>query len=97
MEEKSLAPNAMEHVQPNGGVTAWACVAGSFLLQFCSFGYVNAWGTFQLYYPDAMFSDESASSLAWITTFQIFLLFILGPAVGKMIDLYGCRRFLPAL
>lgn len=29
-------------VPPNGGARAWACVAGSFLLQFCSFGYVNA-------------------------------------------------------
>lgn len=29
-------------VPPDGGAKAWACVAGSFLLQFCSFGYVNA-------------------------------------------------------
>lgn len=32
-----------ERIPPNGGTKAWACVAGSFLLQFCSFGYVNAW------------------------------------------------------
>lgn len=31
-----------ERIPPNGGTKAWACVAGSFLLQFCSFGYVNA-------------------------------------------------------
>lgn len=31
-----------ELVPPDGGAKAWACVAGSFLLQFCSFGYVNA-------------------------------------------------------
>jgi hypothetical protein len=29
-------------IPPNGGARAWACVAGSFLLQFCSIGYVNA-------------------------------------------------------
>ena len=32
-----------ERVPPDGGMRAWACVAGSFLLQFCSFGYVNAY------------------------------------------------------
>jgi len=27
---------------PDGGLWAWLCVFGSFLLQFSSFGYVNA-------------------------------------------------------
>ena len=27
---------------PNGGFKAWACVVGALLLQFCSFGYINA-------------------------------------------------------
>lgn len=31
-----------QYVPPNGGRKAWATVAGCFLLQFCSFGYVNA-------------------------------------------------------
>jgi MFS family permease len=94
-EEKGLAPKPLERVPPNGGAKAWACVAGSFLLQFCSFGYVNACGIFQLYYQETMFKDQSSSALAWITTLQIFLLFMFGPAVGKMIDVYGCRRTLP--
>ncbi|GES66005.1 MFS transporter [Aspergillus terreus] len=94
-EEKALASNGLERIPPNGGAKAWACVAGSFLLQFCSFGYVNACGIFQLYYHDTMFKDQSSSDLAWITTLQIFLLFMLGPAVGKLIDVYGCRRTLP--
>lgn len=42
-----------------------------------------------------MFKDESSSALAWITTLQIFLLFMFGPAVGKLIDVYGCRKLLP--
>jgi MCP family monocarboxylic acid transporter-like MFS transporter 10 len=118
-EEKGLAPKPLERVPPNGGAKAWACVAGSFLLQFCSFGYVNAYvsilfsslfvsfekqptdlpenrcGIFQLYYQETMLKDQTSSALAWITTLQIFLLFMFGPAVGKMIDVYGCRRTLP--
>ncbi|XHF99861.1 hypothetical protein AWENTII_003345 [Aspergillus wentii] len=92
-EEKNLPVNA--YTPPNGGVKVWACVAGSFLLQFCSFGYVNACGIFQLYYQDVMLKDSSSSALAWITTIQVFLLFMLGPAIGKLIDVYGCRMLLP--
>ncbi|KAF4213441.1 hypothetical protein CNMCM8980_006327 [Aspergillus fumigatiaffinis] len=94
-EEKGLAPKPLDRVPPNGGAKAWACVAGSFLLQFCSFGYVNACGIFQLYYQETMFKDQTSSALAWITTLQIFLLFMFGPAVGKLIDVYGCRKTLP--
>jgi MFS family permease len=49
---------------------------------------------FQLYYSEVMFKDQSSSALAWITTLQIFMLFMFGPAVGKMIDVYGCRKTL---
>ncbi|RBQ70032.1 hypothetical protein FVER14953_02422 [Fusarium verticillioides] len=83
-----------DRTPPDGGARAWACVAGSFLLQFCSVGYVNACGMFQLYYSEVMFKDQSSSALAWITTLQIFMLFMFGPAVGKMIDVYGCRKTL---
>lgn len=31
---------------PNGGLRAWSCVAGALLLQFCSFGFVNAYARF---------------------------------------------------
>lgn len=42
-ELESNKPNENnDRVSPNGGARAWACVAGSFLLQFCSVGYVNA-------------------------------------------------------
>ncbi|KAK1140021.1 hypothetical protein N8T08_010930 [Aspergillus melleus] len=94
-EERAVDAKPLERVPPNGGAKAWACVAGSFLLQFCSFGYVNACGIFQLYYSETMFKDQTSSSLAWITTLQIFLLFMFGPAVGKLIDVYGCRKLLP--
>ncbi|EFE40550.1 hypothetical protein TRV_04716 [Trichophyton verrucosum HKI 0517] len=97
-EEAEATPanvNRLDRIPPDGGAKAWACVAGSFLLQFCSFGYVNACGVFQLYYQQTMFKEQSSSALAWITTLQIFLLFLFGPAVGKLIDVYGCRKTLP--
>ena len=37
-------PQSIPRVQFNGGSKAWASVAGAFLLQFCSLGYLNAYG-----------------------------------------------------
>lgn len=51
-------------------------------------------GIFQLYYKDILLPGQSSSSLAWITTLQIFLLFILGPFIGKLIDTHGSRVIL---
>lgn len=41
---------------------------------------------------DIVNKDHSSSSLAWITTLQAFLLFMFGPIVGQLIDVYGARR-----
>ncbi|KFY89649.1 hypothetical protein V500_05568 [Pseudogymnoascus sp. VKM F-4518 (FW-2643)] len=79
---------------PDGGSKAWLCVFGAFLLQFSSFGYVNACGIFQFYYSTSLLKSQSASSLAWITTLQVFLMFFLGPPVGLVIDAVGPRPVL---
>ncbi|EEQ90051.2 MFS transporter [Blastomyces dermatitidis ER-3] len=76
---------------PNGGVRAWSVVVGSFLLQMSSFGYLNTCGTFQYYYQSIMLPSKNSSQLAWITTLQIAFFFACGPAVGKLVDVYGSR------
>ncbi|KAI9733911.1 MAG: hypothetical protein M1834_002566 [Cirrosporium novae-zelandiae] len=78
-------------VPPDRGYKAWLCVLAGFLMQFGTFGYVNACGIFQYYYQDVLLKDQSTSSLAWITTLQIFLLFCFGPIIGKLVDVYGPR------
>ncbi|GME28435.1 putative mfs transporter [Neofusicoccum parvum] len=93
-EVEADSPDRQALVPPNGGARAWACVAGSFLLQFCSFGYVNACGVFQYYYQDSLLAGQSSSSLAWITTLQIFLLFMFGPFIGQLIDVHGSRKII---
>nr|POE77828.1 aspyridones efflux protein apdf [Quercus suber] len=67
--ESDLAPTPA----PDGGISAWATVAGAFLLQFCSFGFVNA------------------SSISWIVTFQLFLMFFLSQGFGVGVDIFGPR------
>ncbi|RJE23661.1 Major Facilitator Superfamily [Aspergillus sclerotialis] len=95
-EQMSVAdtPQSIPRVPLNGGWRAWASVAGASLLQFCSLGYVNACMIFQLHYKKHLWKDRTPSSLAWITTIHIFLLFGFGPSFGLLYDIHG-RRMVP--
>ncbi|KAF2205157.1 MFS general substrate transporter [Delitschia confertaspora ATCC 74209] len=90
-EKTSSADESVAYRPPNGGIKAWCCVGGAFLLQFSSFGYVNACGIFQYHYSTMLLQHKSSSSLAWITTLQLFLLFSCGPVVGRLLDIYGAH------
>ncbi|KAE8153688.1 MFS general substrate transporter [Aspergillus avenaceus] len=79
---------------PEEGVKAWLCVLGGFFCQFCSFGFLNACGVFQLYYKEEILSNYNDSTISWIITIQIFLMFSLGLIVGVMVDVLGPRKLL---
>ncbi|KAG0650090.1 MFS transporter [Hyphodiscus hymeniophilus] len=72
-----------------GGNAGWACVLGSFLALFCTFGWLNALGLFQTYYEEKLLSTYSASSISWIFTVQLSLMFSGGVLYGRIIDTYG--------
>ncbi|KAI9849205.1 MAG: hypothetical protein M1838_000225 [Thelocarpon superellum] len=78
-------------VPPDGGTQAWLAVLGGFLCQFCSFGFINALGIFQFQYEEVILTTYSSSSISWILTFQLFLMFFLSQAVGLLVDMYGPR------
>ncbi|CAD6572258.1 MAG: hypothetical protein ASARMPRED_005210 [Alectoria sarmentosa] len=77
---------------PNGGLMAWAQVAGSFFLFFNSWanllrrGTVNAFGVFQTYYHIGFLSNESPSNISWVGSIQSFLLLIVGVITGPLYD-----------
>ncbi|KAK0515033.1 hypothetical protein JMJ35_002412 [Cladonia borealis] len=79
------APPLVDDI-PNGGVTAWLQVVGSFFLFFNSWGIVNAFGVFQTYYEADLLSSQTASSISWIGSIQAFLLLIVGVATGPLYD-----------
>lgn len=82
---------AHTHVIPDGGLRAWCSVAGSFLFILCSFGWANAFGVFQTYYIEALLPNYSPSSISWIGSVQLFLLFGLGLFSGKFFDAHRVR------
>ncbi|CAI4211281.1 unnamed protein product [Parascedosporium putredinis] len=69
-------------------------VFASILVLMNTWGYVNSFGTFQAYYTTEL--SRSPSDVAWIGSFQVFLLFFIGSIVGRLCDA-GYVRHLVAL
>ncbi|KAI0357828.1 MFS general substrate transporter [Trametes cingulata] len=80
---------------PDGGWVAWSVVLGSCLALVSSAGMINAFGVFQDYYQTTLLSKSSASSISLIGSLQTFLLYFLGPFVGRLFDVYGTSILIP--
>ncbi|KAF8427244.1 major facilitator superfamily domain-containing protein [Terfezia claveryi] len=84
-----------EHeVPPDGGLHALLCVLGTLFCQISSFGFITACGIFQTHYELVLLIDCASSSIAWITTIQLFLIYILGGIIGILVDAFGPRIFI---
>jgi MFS family permease len=69
---------------PNGGTKAWTQVFMCWIVIFISWGYVNAFGTFQAYYLTTL--PQSQSTISWIGSIQVFLCFSAGAFSGRLHD-----------
>ncbi|KAG1845419.1 major facilitator superfamily domain-containing protein [Suillus tomentosus] len=84
---------------PEGGFTAWGTVLGALLIQFCGFGYSNAYGVFQgkhiYFYTQTYLTNSTPSAIAWIGSVNVFLGLSVGIVSGRMADrgaLYVCKK-----
>ncbi|KAL4075549.1 MFS general substrate transporter [Scleroderma citrinum] len=80
-----LAPSEVHEV-PDEGLEAWCTLLGSFLGQFCAFGYSNSYGVYQDFYSRHYLSSESSSSISWIGSLNVFLINAVGPISGRLHD-----------
>ena len=91
----AAAPEAVDPFHPSqfpdGGKDAWLCLLGGFCCLFCSFGWLNCLGVFQNYYQFNQLRDHSPSTIAWIASLEIFMMFLPGPLVGWVNDNYGAK------
>lgn len=78
-----------------GDTEAWLTVAGSTLVYFASFGFINSFGFFQDYYQLHFLSHYAPSTVAFIGTLQITLLYLIGPVAGALFDVFGLKVCLP--
>jgi predicted MFS family arabinose efflux permease len=63
------------------------------LVVFNCWGLGNAYGLFQAYYSTVYLPNTNPSSIAWIGSTQLALVFALGVPVGRMVD-KGCFRLM---
>ncbi|KEY69827.1 hypothetical protein S7711_08610 [Stachybotrys chartarum IBT 7711] len=69
---------------PNGGSKAWIQVFMCWIVIFISWGFVNAYGTFQAYYITTL--PQSQSAISWIGSIQVFLCYFTGAFSGRLLD-----------
>ncbi|KAK0610654.1 major facilitator superfamily domain-containing protein [Bombardia bombarda] len=69
---------------PDGGLIAWTQVACAHLVVMTSWGFINSWGVFQTYYASTL--SLPPSTISWIGSVQVFLLFFVGTFTGRLTD-----------
>jgi MFS family permease len=69
---------------PDRGLKAWSQVALCHLAMFNTWGVINSFGVFQTHYTTTL--SLPASTISWIGSLQIFMLFILGSFSGRATD-----------
>lgn len=70
---------------PDGGTRAWTTACVGHLVIFNTWGLINSFGLFQTYYVEVM-KIGGPSSVAWIGTTQVFILFGMGAFTGRGLD-----------
>ncbi|KAF9447281.1 MFS general substrate transporter [Macrolepiota fuliginosa MF-IS2] len=85
---KEVADNSEGH-----SWNPWLIVVGTWLVQFCTYGYVSAFGVYQDYYAREFLSNKTPSQISWIGSVQLFLQYALGVVVGRIYDI-GCFHHL---
>lgn len=77
--------------QEEGDLSAILTVIGSALVYFASFGFMNSFGYFQDFYQTDYLAEYSSSTIAFIGTLQISLMYFVGPVAGAAFDWYGLK------
>ncbi|KAL1409205.1 hypothetical protein Q8F55_006038 [Vanrija albida] len=77
---------------PDGRLTAWLVVAGGFLLMFSTFGFVTGQGQLQAYYLRNQLKHYPRSSVAWIASVQMALVFMTALLFGRWFDRHGAKH-----
>lgn len=83
-KDKELPPRPLK---PLNGRTAWMHALSAVLVVGNCWGISNAFGLFQAYYTRDYLPGTPPSTIAWIGSTQLALVFGLGVPVGRLIDL----------
>ncbi|KAF4829651.1 putative transporter MCH4 [Colletotrichum tropicale] len=90
------ASSVTELTFPEGGLSAWLVVFGSFCAMLSVFGLINSAAVFESYFSEHQLADHSPSEIGWIFSLYLFIVFFVGIQVGPLFDAYGPRGLVVA-
>lgn len=76
---------------PEGGLQAWLVVFGSFCAMISVYGLINSAAIFESYFSNNQLKGYDSSTIGWIFSVYLFLVFFAGIQVGPLFDGYGPR------
>lgn len=79
----AVAPTVLD-LPPDGGIISWAQVVMGHLILINGWGYLSSFGLFESYYVTTL--SLSPSSISWIGSVQIFLVYFVGAFSGRALD-----------
>ncbi|KAL2176748.1 major facilitator superfamily domain-containing protein [Thermothelomyces heterothallicus CBS 202.75] len=93
----TLHPSAATTVDfPEGGLTAWLVVLGSFCAMLSLFGLINSAAVFESYFTTHQLAHKTSSEIGWIFSLYLFIVFFVGIQVGPVFDRFGARVLVAA-
>ncbi|KAI5476009.1 MFS monocarboxylate transporter [Pseudohyphozyma bogoriensis] len=79
-------PQAAPADFPDGGLRAWLVVVGAMLVLFSTFGFSNSFGVFLQYYKTHQLSEYPTSTITWIGSTHLFIVFSSALIAGNLFD-----------
>ncbi|KAI0155574.1 major facilitator superfamily domain-containing protein [Pestalotiopsis sp. NC0098] len=76
---------------PEGGFRAWLVVFGSFCTMLSVYGLINSSAVFESYFATHQLADSDSSTIGWIFSLYLFVVFFAGIQVGPIFDRHGPR------
>ncbi|RPA85509.1 MFS general substrate transporter [Ascobolus immersus RN42] len=94
-ESRSISPTDVEagstgetpnHTYPDGGRDAWLQCLGLFCVSVATWGLINSYGVFQVYYSAVTLKGRPPQDISWIGSIQMFLMIGLGAPIAPLVD-----------
>lgn len=87
----NVSSASYQETYPEGGLSAWLVVLGSWFSLFASLGLMNSIALFQAYTLSHQLKEYSEGTVGWIFSLYTFLAFFCGVYIGPIFDKYGPR------
>lgn len=91
LPSRTPSVQSMDSEFPEGGLTGWLVVLGSFCAMISVFGLINTAAVFESWFSTHQLAQYSASQIGWIFSLYLFFVFFIGIQVGPVFDAYGPR------